>query len=68
MPRVLRIERLEVILLLISFFIAVLIGDYLYSVTHNVLVNVATIFIGTPVLYYGVKWIARATGYPLRGY
>jgi hypothetical protein len=61
-------ERLELFVLLISVVIAVLVGDYFYSVTHNVLVNVATIFIGTPVLYYGVKWITRAAGYPLRDY
>lgn len=61
-------ERLELVVLLISVVIAVVVGDYLYSVTHNVLVNVATIFIGTPVLYYGVKWLAGAVGYPLRDY
>jgi hypothetical protein len=61
-------ERLELIVLLISVVISVIVGDYLYSVTHNVLVNMVTIFVGTPVLYYGVKWIARAAGYPLRDY
>ncbi len=61
-------ERLELIVLLVSVVIAVLIGDYFYSITHNVLINVATIFIGTPVLYYGVKWISKAIGYPLRDY
>ncbi len=61
-------ERLELIVLLISVVIAVIAGDYLYSVTHNVLINVVTIFVGTPVIYYGVKWIARVAGYPLREY
>jgi hypothetical protein len=61
-------ERLELIVLLISVVIAVIVGDYLYSVTHNVLINVVTIFVGTPVIYYGVKWIARVAGYPLREY
>lgn len=61
-------ERLEVVVLLISVVIAVLLGDYFYSVTHNVLANVVTILVLTPVLYYGVKWIARAAGYPLREY
>jgi cation transporter-like permease len=61
-------ERLELIVLLISVVISVIVGDYLYSVTHNVLANVVTILILTPVLYYGVKWLARAAGYPLREY
>jgi len=61
-------ERLELIVLLISVVISVIVGDYLYSVTHNVLANVLAILIGTPVLYYGVKWIARAAGFPLREY
>jgi hypothetical protein len=61
-------ERLELIVLLISVVISVIVGDYLYSVTHNVLVNMVTIFVGTPILYYGVKWIARASGHPLRDY
>jgi uncharacterized membrane protein len=61
-------ERLELIVLLISVVISVIVGDYLYSVTHNVLVNMVTIFVGTPILYYGVKWIARAAGHPLRDY
>jgi len=61
-------ERLELIVLLISVVISVIVGDYLYSVTHNVLVNMVTIFVGTPVLYYGEKWIARAAGHPLRDY
>jgi uncharacterized membrane protein len=61
-------ERLELIVLVISVVIAVIVGEYLYSVTHNVLVNVVTIFVGTPILYYGVKWMARAAGYPLRDY
>jgi hypothetical protein len=61
-------ERLELVVLLISVVIAVIIGDYLYSVTHNVLVNVVTILVGTPFLYYGVKWVARTMGYPLRDY
>ena len=63
-----KMERLELIVLLISVVIAVIVGDYLYSVTHNVLVNVFAILIMTPALYYGVKWIARAAGYPLREY
>ncbi|MEI6292280.1 MAG: hypothetical protein WCP36_01260 [Methanomicrobiales archaeon] len=63
-----RMERLELVVLLISVVIAVILGDYLYSVTHNVLVNVVTILVATPFLYYGVKWIARAAGYPLREY
>jgi len=61
-------ERLELIVLLISVVTSVIVGDYLYSVTHNVLVNVVTIFFGTIVLYYGVKWIARVAGFPLREY
>jgi hypothetical protein len=63
-----RMERLELIVLLISVVIAVIIGNYLYSVTHNVLVNVVTILVGTPFLYYGVKWVAGTMGYPLREY
>jgi cation transporter-like permease len=61
-------ERLELVVLLISVVMAVIVGDYLYSVTHNVLVNVITILVMTPVLYYGVKWVARAAGFPLREY
>ncbi|MCU0630149.1 MAG: hypothetical protein MUF37_03220 [Methanoregulaceae archaeon] len=61
-------ERLELVVLLISVVIAVILADYFYSITHNVLVNVITILVATPVLYYGVKWIARAAGYPLREY
>jgi len=63
-----RMERLELVVLMISVIIAVIIGNYFYTVTHNVLANVATILIGTPVLYYGVKWLARTAGYPLREY
>jgi hypothetical protein len=59
-------ERLELVVLLISVVISALAGEYLYSVTHNVLLNVVTIFFGTIILYYGVKWIARVLGYPLR--
>jgi len=61
-------ERLELVVLLISVVIAVILADYFYSITHNVLVNVITILVATPVFYYGVKWIARASGYPLREY
>lgn len=61
-------ERLELVVLLVSAVISVIFADYLYSVTHNVMVNVVTILVMTPVFYYGVKWFARAIGYPLKDY
>ena len=45
------IPRSELVVLLVSVVISIILGNYLYAVTHNVLVNVITVLLGTVVVY-----------------
>ena len=45
------VPRSELVILLASVVISVILGDFLYSLTRNVLVNVVTVLLGTVVFY-----------------
>ena len=45
------VPRSDLVVLLVSVVISIILGNYLYGVTHNVLVNVITVLLGTVVVY-----------------
>ena len=45
------VPRSDLVVLLISVVISIILGNFLYAATLNVLVNVVTVLLGTVVVY-----------------